>query len=365
MFLQTYNTNVLPLDLISVSPGEGFTYLPLPELEGIHTGGLWRSPDGEQVWKPLDARPYPNSDCRVPTLEADCLSQMKGQPGFIENWSIQQANGRWWIVRPYCKVVGQTFPVEHVTQVMIDQVEIAVRMLNAHHWEALQCDDLTVAIDPQTQLPFLLDLSNAHPKTPQGNWKADDSNSLYKWMRSIEWGRIAELRQHGQSLLHSKEWLNLTRFNEQYELHKHVYRLEQIITVSIEGMFVSYKDQTWWVLPFCLTPEQCDQYRTEWAWSPVPYQPQPQWLALDNLLNEVESWYRYQSETDSYNSTHQQADIQLVSQLYEDATKKRYAIVPNDLDGLHAPFKLEHQEHSDALMWKGKPTGWLIMDKIS
>jgi hypothetical protein len=224
MFIQTYNTNVLPLDLISVSPGEGFSYLPLPPREGTHTGGLWRSPDGGEVWKPLDARPYPNSDCRVPTLEADCLFQMKGQPGFIENWSVQQANGRWWMVRPYCKVIGQTFPVEHVTQEMIEQVEVAVRMLNAHHWEAFQADDLTVAIDPHTQLPFLLDLSNAHPKTPQGNWKADDSDSLYKWMKAVGWESLAELRERGRSLLHSKEWMQLTRFDERYDCHKHVYQ---------------------------------------------------------------------------------------------------------------------------------------------
>jgi hypothetical protein len=365
MFIQTYSTNVLPLNLISVSPGEGFTYLPLPPREGIHTGGLWRSPDGKKVWKPLDARPYANSDFRVPTLEATCLAQLQGQIGFIDNWQVKESNGRWWLIRPYCKVVGQTFPVEQLTQDIVEQVEEAVRALNAHHWEAFQADDLTVAIDPHTQLPFLLDLSNAHPKSAQGNWKADDSDSLYKWMKAVGWESLAELREQGRSLLYSKEWMQLTQSDEQYDYHKHVYRLKHPISTLTGGIQLAYKEQCWWVLPYCISPDLCDRYKAEWAWSPIPYQAQPQWLALENLLDQVESYWRNQSDMDTYNPDQQQADINLVTEYLRQVKARPTALLPSDFNALHAPFVLEHQEHSDDLMWKGKPTGWLIMDKIS
>lgn len=363
MFTQTYSSNVLPLDLVNVSPGEGFSYLPMPSTEGIHTGGLWLSPCGEYVWKPLDARPYPNSECRVPTLEADCLLHMKGQIGFIDNWEVKESNSRWWVVRPYCKVVGQSFPIEWVTQEVVEQVEGAVRTLNAHHWEAFTADDLSVAIDPHTQLPFLLDLSNAHYKSAQGNWKADDSDTLYRWMKAVGWGRVAELREQGRSLLHSREWLTATRFNERYECNKHVYRIaEPFKEIPTEGVSISYKDQWWWVLPFCLSPELCDRYQAEWAWSPIPYRPQSMWLALDTLLSNVESWYRSESELNTYNPAHQQEDIQLVTQLLRSAMSQ-IAVETSELNALHAPFVVEHQEHTDSLMWLGEPTGWLVKSR--
>lgn len=361
MFIQTYTTNILPLDLVSVNPGEGFSYLPLPEREGLHTGGLWQSPCGEFVWKPLDVRPYPNSQCRVPSLEATCLAQLQGQMGFIDNWQVKESNGRWWLIRPYCKVIGQTFPIERVTQAIVEQVEGAVRTLNAHHWEAFQCDDLSVAIDSHTQLPFLLDLSNAHPKTAQGNWKADDSDALHKWMRRVGWESLAELRGQGQALLYSREWLTVTCRDERYNCHRHVYRVaENAQKMPVRGVFVSYKDQWWWVLPFCISPELCDRYKAEWAWSPIPYQAQPQWLALENLLDEVQSYWRNQSDMDTYNPDHQQADINMVTEYLSQVKASFTALLPSSFNALRAPFQLVRQEFTDELMWQGEATGWLV-----
>jgi hypothetical protein len=63
----------LPLSIRDVAPGPDFTRLTgtrpdgLPD--GVHTGGAWLSPDGREVWKPLDARPYANADGHIPASE--------------------------------------------------------------------------------------------------------------------------------------------------------------------------------------------------------------------------------------------------------------------------------------------------------
>jgi hypothetical protein len=119
------------------------------------------------------------------------------------------------------------------------------------------------------------------------------------------------------------------------------------------------------VLSYCISPELCDRYQATWAWSPIPYQAQPQWLALENLLDQVESYWRNQSDMDTYNPDQQQADINLVTEYLSQVKARPTALLPSDFNALHAPLKIVHQEHSDPLMWKGKPTGWLIMDKIS
>jgi len=107
------SSKLLPLALVDYTPGELFTRLPVPETEAIHTGG-YLSLDGMEVWKPLDAKPYANADYRVETREADVLHLMAGQPGFPRNWRVEESNQRRWLVRPVCKVVGQTFSRDDV-----------------------------------------------------------------------------------------------------------------------------------------------------------------------------------------------------------------------------------------------------------
>jgi hypothetical protein len=350
------NNTLLSLDLVTVAPGDNFTPLPLPDGEGIHTGGLWRSPCGNFIWKPLDCHPYANAPHRLPTLEAECLRYLQGCTGFLDNWRVEQANGRSWLVRPYCPVIGQSFPIEQIEGWMIDQVEDAVRSLNAHHWQAFNCGDLSVAIDPHLQVPFLLDLSNAHFISAQSQWKADDSSAFYKWLRSIGWSHRADLREQGRSLLHSREWLTVIREDNsgRFDRHRHVYRLQQAIVPFNEVVLLSYKDCWWLVAPTCLTPEQCDRYSATWAWSPIAYRPQPLWLALHHLLDTVESWYRHQILC-----THQQTDLELIKQAIAQVDILT-EVVPEELSKLHAPFVVIYQEVLDELVHSGKPTGFLV-----
>jgi len=83
----------LPIEIRNVPPGPGFTRLDgktngdLPE--GVHTGGVWVSPDGAEYWKPLDGRPWVNADYHVPTREAECLEMMAREPAFPRNWRVE------------------------------------------------------------------------------------------------------------------------------------------------------------------------------------------------------------------------------------------------------------------------------------
>ena len=70
------------LEFHSVAPGTGFTQ----RLVGEHTGGPFVSPDGEELWKPLDCLPYPNSAHRVATREDEILGLLADAPGFPRNW---------------------------------------------------------------------------------------------------------------------------------------------------------------------------------------------------------------------------------------------------------------------------------------
>ena len=196
-----------PLSFGNISPGNNFVKMNLGlslenVQEGLHTGGPWLSPDGAEVWKPLDARPHPGADSRLSTNEADCLEEMADRPGFPRNWRIEERNGRRWLVRPWCHLWPQSDRLVHADQNTILLVESAVRDLNYHGWEAFGSDVPQLALDPNGDW-FLLDLSAAFKPT---KWQTDwhgDRERVIKWFRLVGYEWLANLRKRGQHIHHA------------------------------------------------------------------------------------------------------------------------------------------------------------------
>lgn len=195
--------NELPLALGDVSPGPDFkrmgtTIRPDGLYDGLHCGGAWLTPDELEVWKPLDARPYPNAGVRYPTDEDRCLTEMAGKPGFPLNWRVEERNGRRWLVRPRCYLWPQDKDVlPHPELEVFLMVEEALRAMNAAGWEYGDLPQL--AYDPTISEWFLLDCSAAFKPD---KWQMDNGDEwrIPRWfeLMGLEW--LARLRRRGRHL---------------------------------------------------------------------------------------------------------------------------------------------------------------------
>ena len=204
----TFNgTFTLPLAIRDVAPGPGFTRLTgvrpdgLPD--GVHTGGAWLSPDGKEVWKPLDGRPYANSTVHIPTKEAQCLEAMAGEPAFPRNWRVEEAGAvtvdgdgvtytRWWLVRDKAWVAHPRKSVHGPARLHLEDVltvERGLRRLNECGWEIN--DALQVAFDLQGRV-FIVDLSVAWPYA-----RPDDEEWFLRWAEAMGFQRLVDLRRNG------------------------------------------------------------------------------------------------------------------------------------------------------------------------
>jgi len=196
-----------PLELGKVKPGPGFKWMGhtmrvdgLPD--GMHTGGVYLSPDETQVWKPLDALPCPNADYRAPTDEAECLYQMSGTPGFLNNqqWQVVELNDRRWLVMPRLRFWAQDQGVlKPPTLEHLLLIERAVLALNAAGWE--YNDSPQLAYTPAGE-PVLMDFSIAHkPDKWRKGWHGDQYR-MNRWWEAMEHPEIAALRSRGMEVLH-------------------------------------------------------------------------------------------------------------------------------------------------------------------
>lgn len=265
------SSKLLPLELVDYTPGELFTRLSVPETEAIHTGGLYLSPEGMEVWKPLDAKPYANADYRVETREADVLDLMAGQPGFPRNWRVEESNQRRWLVRPVCKVVGQTVLIDEIDLAFALLVEQAVRLLNAHFCE-INDNHLSVAIDPTSGEPFILDLSNASPVDPSSSFQPNDCYLIEKWFAEVGLYELATLRSHARSVTYCSKWM----LSDHYDSYQHVYRCDRALpkeaALALNGVFQKHRNQQWLVTRRELEPELVRHCALTWGWSPIAYQ---------------------------------------------------------------------------------------------
>lgn len=192
---------------------------------------------------------------------------MDWKPGFPRNWRVEESNGRRWLVRPFCEVVGQTYanalPIK-----MALEVEQGVRLLNYKQWKIN--DPIVVAIDPTRHQPFILDLSNASQVEPQArkNFAANDMSYLLKWFRAIGLVELAELRESGQSILKKTVWMS------QFQEFRHGYRFNDK-TTDLPGFGVNweYHQQSWLLTSFALPAEVATKHNLTWAWSPLEHEP--------------------------------------------------------------------------------------------
>jgi hypothetical protein len=272
-----------PLSFGDITPGGDFTRLPVPEGEAIHTGGLYLSPDGKEVWKPLDIKPYQNCDFRYPSQEAQLLEHMADQPGFPKNWRIEQVNGRRFLVRPRCRVIGQDLPYSFLSLENILEIEQWIRSLNSQYWEVN--DYITVAFDKNIGQLFLLDLSAAQVMGKPGSstaWQADDTDRFYQFATQCGYTGLVKLRQDARHLTSSIAWLQLQgdEYSPVTEEHRHIYASRNRPlggwakipdAVFLDGNFQDTKVWSWAVTPTELPPDLLQRYELTWAYSPIPY----------------------------------------------------------------------------------------------
>jgi hypothetical protein len=270
------------LALHDVSPGEGFARIPLPPLEGVHTGGPFVSPDGVELWKPLDALPYPNAPRRIPTWEDEALALMAGYPCFPCNWRVEVSRGRRWLVRKVARVIHEVTLGSALTREQVLQVEQALRAFNARYWEI--GDHLTVAIDPDTGEPFVLDLSNAHPMgspTSSSVYKADDGRHFEEWVAGVTaHGDLVRLRRAARMVVSQARWA----LGPYGRTHRWVYstRLAPQDVLLSGGtipsvVYVSAQTdaegvRTWVVVPARLDDALRTRSQLEWGWGPIEYE---------------------------------------------------------------------------------------------
>jgi len=124
----------LPRGIRYITPGEGFTKLEVKNHdnrpEGLHTGGVYLSPDKSEIWKPLDGGNVWDGP-HYATLEAECLEEMAGEPAFPRNWRVEEQNGRRWLVRRRAVVFGQDVALSYLNLQDVLRVERGLKALNA------------------------------------------------------------------------------------------------------------------------------------------------------------------------------------------------------------------------------------------
>lgn len=269
-------------------PAAGFTKIDAGKNwrgvpDGVHTGGAYLSPDGKEVWKPLVGLwPTMNGFCAAPTEEDTALKVGAGLKSFPDNWRVEEAAGKRWLVRPRCIVLNtpelarQHMDLEHILQIEQD-----VRELNRRGW-AIH-DDLSVARGRRGC--FVLDLSNAH--SCKIGWN-DDTDHLLRWL------------EHGIDM----PWLHYIRHVGRYGLHVFDDRIEAQIPdwetrryllngkahfyasrsrpmdamwgprdwIYIRGTAEDYQQaqvHTWVLTDEPIPPEKVYRYELTWAWSPL------------------------------------------------------------------------------------------------
>lgn len=270
----------LPLTLGDVTPGDGFVRMELAPLEGLHTGGPFFCSGTREVWKPLDCLPFPNAEHRRPTREAEVLELMAGLPGFPRNWRVEGANGRRFLVRKLAYVIPETFERASLTLEHIAVVEQAIRTLNSLYWEVGETI-LKVAIDPNTEEPFILDLSNAGVRrdAPEKPY-ADDLFLFEQWAWQFDAGKaLVSLRRSARKVVRSARWL-LTPHGM---THTFVYgsptcpmddrwpgtSIPNAIYVPTDVQTTSI--HTWVVVPAPLSEEIVAHYQLRRGWAPIVY----------------------------------------------------------------------------------------------
>ena len=161
--------------------------------DGVHTGGAYLLDD--EVWKPLDGRPFQNADYHLPTLEAQALELMADEVCFPRNWHVESRNGREWLVRRRAHLLNP----KDLSDRDIFHTEQGVRLMNKRGWEI--GDDLSLAYDGETYQLFIVDLSCAHPQEGKHAYAADEYRRVLKLFRAAGYDFLASTRERAIHLL--------------------------------------------------------------------------------------------------------------------------------------------------------------------
>lgn len=287
-----------PLSHGKIPPGEGFKWMgtstrPDGLKDGVHTGGCWLTADEQCVWKPLDCLPYPNSDARVPTMEAAVLDAMRGEPGFLQDWAVCKRNGRRWLIMPRLWFWPQNrdvlSPPPMEAFLLIEQ---CMRKLNEAGWEY---NDLPQMAYSQEEGWLLVDFSAAHkPQMWRKGWHGEEWR-VARWWELMEKPRVAALRTRGKSVAHLVQFPDFFGRHDTEPLyleaafykvsdearrkHVHVYastnRPMSSIWAKIDGAAFLGADanleprvHTWVAARRELTDDEIARYELTWAWSP-------------------------------------------------------------------------------------------------
>ncbi len=264
----------LPLELRDISPHPDAVRITgtrpdgLPD--GVHTGGAWVY-DG-MVFKPLDARPYPNAEFLVETEEVDCLAAMENTPFFPKNWTTETINDRRFLVRHEALVLHKDF-----TPAMLDKevplgVEAAIRNLNRAGWTIN--DHISLAIS-KIGVYFILDLSAAHKQSNKMSTIDAEDWLVHTFWKECEYIHLATLRDHARHILITR------KFILDYPEHRHVYasfnRPINSLWASIPNAVYVQQDNaswdtvvphTWVVTPNPLPEETIYRYELTHGFSP-------------------------------------------------------------------------------------------------
>ena len=271
------NDTALPLSIRDIAPtpdavrlnGERPDGLP----DGTHTGGAWLTPDGF-VWKPLDGRPFANCENHYPTLENECLEFMAGRPFFPRNWRVETLNGRRFLMRRKAFVYGSDdLPLVEARKHALG-LEQAVRELNARHWEI--GDALSLALDPDSYEPFILDLSTAHPQNGVGCYLADDEWRILVFFEQLGMLTTKRLRERARHILGERS-LDKDFRGFRY-VYASFYRPISLMWATLPDCKLVHEDHanlpdalphTWVVTREPLPDETIERYELDWGWSPI------------------------------------------------------------------------------------------------
>jgi hypothetical protein len=254
--------------------------------DGVHTGGAWLSPDGNEVWKPLDGRPHSNANFHLPTQEAECLEAMAGKPAFPRDWRVEEAGEvivdgktytRRWLVREKAILVPEDFPAHKMSLDDVYEVEQGARAMDRARWSI--GDHLSVAYDCQGRV-FILDLSCAYG-VPVSGPPPMNEHRFRRWARAMGFERLVNLRKQAEAV--TTDLGIIEKYGEPY-WYAHVYasRTRPIdnLWADIEGAVYVHNETggkvfnetgvwTWVITPEPLDEETMQRYELTWGWSPV------------------------------------------------------------------------------------------------
>ncbi len=246
--------------------------------DGVHTGGPFRWQN--EIWKPLDGRPYANYSFHYPTRELDALTALAGFAFVPKHWRHEYRNGRHWIVRPYAHLVGG--PKLDWTWLTLDKVlalEQAILAIGRAGWELHEEPSLAFNPAPKWYDLYQIDFSNATNSCGNVRYN-DDHDRFLTWLPYAGHQRLATLRGTGKQVM-MDIWIK--DIKAEHMRWRHVYasfyrpldycwlRMDQPyhLVDCPQPSWQHTHPHTWLLTETPLPPETVTRFELEHAWSVI------------------------------------------------------------------------------------------------